>query len=331
MTTITKSAFSLLGDYDNLTDALKTITQEIRTNHRVVPPAPEVDFVELALAGEPLPLEVTSAQDERLRAVRNIQVRGEKLKAAKTQIERLRTEAVQDHADKAFAYLDHELQALVSEVVETTDSLGSLGDVQRVLEEGTSEQIKAWRNTKKLVERYVEIRNTQVTITRQCLDAGQLNFAYEAGFLRNSLDDSAFWQEQRRNAYTSRAAQDQDEHVVRYNDWLTNYEPAKYPHKREIMPVSQDQHIAYLLDLCTTHQLWVPSIDALCTAWTAANSAAQPVSFDRLKGMEDSRNQFYEVTSTSPSSDLTTGGKDGYRKVPKKPDMVTSYLKHLGH
>ncbi|MDJ0315066.1 hypothetical protein [Arthrobacter sp. H35-D1] len=331
MTTITNSAYSLLGDHDALTTALDSITRESRTNNQSVPPAVEIDFVDLALAGEPFPLDVTSAGDDRLRAIHNIQIRGEKLKAAKAQVERLRTEAVQDHADKALAYLDHELQELISEVVDTADSLGSLSDVQRILEAGTSEQIKAWRNTTKLVERYIEIRSAQVTITRQCLDAGQLNFIYEAGFLRNSLDDSAFWNDQRSQAYTPRAAHDQDDHVVRYNNWLTNCESAKYPHKREVMPVSNDQHIAYLLDVCTNSQLWVPSIGKLLAAWNAANSAAQPVSFDRLKGMEESRNQYYEITGTTPTSDYSAGGQDGYRKAPntKKSSLGESYLSHI--
>lgn len=326
MTTITSTALSLIAGHDDLTTAIENVTSEQSASNRPVQSVALPDFTELALAGEPFPEDVTSAEEERLRALRNQSAKGALLKTAKKELERRRTEAVRQGSDKALAYLDDELESLVSDVVDIADELGSLGNVQHILEKGTSAQIKAYREVKTLVDRYAGIRDAQIAITRQCVEPTQVRFIYEVGFLRNSLDDSEFWQGQRKSAYTTRASQDSYEHVVRYNDWLTPYLPAQYPYKRAVMPVTPDQYIAYLLDLCTNHELWVPSVSELLSAWEAANSAAQPVSYDRLKGMEESRQQYYAITKSTV--DLTTGGKDGYRKIPKT-DLLGSYMNYL--
>lgn len=327
MSNIRSAAYALLGDYDQLATAHDRVTQELRAN-RSVSPVVEVDFVDLALSGEDFPQDVTSASEARDRAIRNQVARDSKLKAAKKEIERLQGEAVQDHADKALTCLDGELQALVAEVVETADVLGTLGGVQTILERGSSDQIKKWRQSKNLVERYKDIRDTQLSITRQCVDATQSSHVYEVGFLRNSLDHAAFWQVQRAQAYTTRAAQDNDESVSGYNNWLTAFTPAAYPHKRSVFPVADDQDIAYLLDVCTNHELWVPSIGQLTAAWDSANSTAQPISFDRLQGTEEARDRYYEVTGATPATKYTNGGRGGYRKI-ARPSFKDSYVRHV--
>lgn len=294
-----------------------------------IPSAGLPDFTDIALNGDDFPADVISAELERQRLVHNQVARDKMLKSAKKELERLRAESVQAHSDKIFEFLGSELTSLVDEVVEIAEVLGALRDGQRILDHGSDEQISLWRDAKNLVTRYKEIREVQFSTYRQCVESADVHKFYSVGLLRNSLDYSDYWVKQRSEAYMTRASNDQDQGVVNYNDWLTTPSDKTTPYKREILPVGINEHVTFLLDLCLNHELWVPTVNQLLAAWEAANSTAQPVSYDRIKGMEESRDQYYEVTETTPAVAFTSIGTDGYRKI-KRPSLGESYMKLIG-
>lgn len=328
MTTLQAQALALIPELAKFTNAIDRVTAEIRKNMAHIPSAGLPDFAELALDGGEFPADVLSSELNRQQLAQNQIARGRMLKTAQAQLERLRVESLQGHSERVFKFLGAELTSLVEEVVETAEVMGTLRDGQRILDHGSDEQISRWRNAKGLVARYKEIRDVQLSVYRQCVESADVNKLYSIGFLRNSIDYSDYWAKQRSEAYMTKASNDQDQGVVNYNDWLTTAGDATVPYKREIFPVEANQHVPFLLNLCLNHELWVPTLDQALGAWEAANSTAQPVSYDRLKGMEESRDQFYEVTGTSPAVAFTSTGSTGYRKT-KKHSLAESYLNHV--
>lgn len=327
MTTLHAQAFDLIPEHANLTAALERIATESR-NTKAIPSAGLPDFAELALSGDEFPADVLSAELNRQQLAQNQIARGKMFKAAQVELERRRIESVQQNSPAAFEFLGRKLKSLVEEVVATADELGTLRDGQRILDQGSDDQINLWRNAKDLVTRYKEIREVQFSVYRQCVESAEAHKFYSVGLLRNSLDYSDYWVKQRSEAYMTKASNDQDQGVVNYNEWLTTPGDKTTAYKRDILPVGVIEHIPYLLDLCVNHELWVPTVDQLVTAWEAANSTAQPVSYDRLKGMEESRHDYYEVTGASPAVEFTSGGSAGYRKI-KKHSLAESYLNHV--
>lgn len=328
MTNLQAQAFALIPDFAKFTNAIDRVTEETRKNSAPVPSVGLPDFANLALVGGEFPADVLTPELDRQQLAQNQIARGKMFKEAKAQLERLRVESVQDHSERVFKFLGSKLASLVEEVVETAEVLGTLRDGQRILDHGTDEQIKLWRNAKELVTRYKEIRDVQLSVYRQCVESADVNKFYSIGFLRNSLDYSDYWVKQRSEAYMTRASNDQDQGVVNYNDWLTTAGDVSVPYKREILSVGPSEHVAFLLDLCLNHELWVPTVDQVLGAWETANSTAQPVSYDRLKGMEDSRDQYYELTGSTPAVEFTSTGSAGYRKI-KKHSLAESYINHI--
>lgn len=328
MTNLYAQTFALIPEHANLTNAIERVTAESRKNTKAIPSAGLPDFAELALDGDEFPADVLSAELNRQQLAQNQIARGKMFKAAQVELERRRIESVEHNSPAVFEFLGRKLRSLVEEIVSTAADLGTLRDGQRILDHGSDEQINLWRNAKGLVTRYKEIREVQFSVYRQCVESADVNKFYSVGLLRNSLDYSDYWVKQRSEAYVTKASNDQDQGVVNYNEWLTTPGERTTPYKRDILPVGVNEHIPYLLDLCTNHDLWVPTPDQLLTAWEAANSTAQAVSYDRLKGMEESRHQFYAVTGTSPAVAFTSGGSNGYRKI-KKHSLGESYLNHV--
>lgn len=328
MTNLQAQAFALIPDFARFTNAIDHITAETRKNRAYIPSEGLPDFVDIALDAGEFPADVTSHEQARLQLIRNQAARGEMLKSAKVELERLRVESVQDHAELVFKFLGTELASLVEDVVETAQVLGTLRDGQHILDHGSHEQIRRWRSAKELVARYKEIRDLQLLVYRQCVETADANKFYSVGILRNSLDYSEHWVKQRKEAYSIRAADDQDQGVVNYNDWLTTAGDVTLPGKREILPVKSNEQVTFLLDLCMNHELWVPTATQLLAAWEAANSTSQPVSYDRLKGMEESRDEYYEATGSTPVSRYTSSGSAGHRKI-KKRSLAQSYLNHV--
>lgn len=328
MTNLQAQAFALIPEHAEYTNAIGRVTSEIRKNTTPVPGVGLPDFAELALSGGEFPADVLSSELNRQQLAHNQIARGKMLKTTQAELERRRIKSVQDNSAVVFEFLGRELTSLVEEVVETAEVLGTLRDGQRILDHGTDEQIMRWRDAKVLVTRYKELRELQLSTFRQCTESTDVHKFYSVGLLRNSLDYSDYWVKQRSEAYTSRASNDQDQGVVNYNNWLTTAGDKTIQFKREILPTEPNQHVAFLLDLCLNHELWVPNSDQLLSAWEAANGTAQPVSYDRLKGMEESREQYYEITGSTPANAYTSSGTTGHRKI-KKRSLAESYLNHV--
>ncbi|MHA7154244.1 hypothetical protein [Arthrobacter sp. TMN-50] len=324
---ISSKAHAKIKGYEDASDAIARVTEELREHQKRSPKVAVVitaeHFVDSAMSGEAFPDDVVSGQESLDRARRNFALRRDMLDRARKALFHQQVEAVQDHSDAALVFLHNELQKVVAKVGKCSSAMKGALDAASVLERDDPEERRAWHDLAKLVATYKELRGVQLSIVRACVESGDIHKLYEVGLIRNSLDHSEFWQKKRSESYTTRARDGQDGHVGNYNKWLDEYPRAMYPYKANVMPVASDQEKAYLIHVCTELDLWVPTVGQLLTSWEAAHLAVQPVDSWSISATEDARDKYYKITESTPTTEFTrsTSGRKAQPPAQKKPSF----------
>lgn len=331
---ISTKAHAKITGYDELAEALRRVANEEREHPKNRITASKVTsehFVDSALSGEAFPDDVVTGLEASERAERNSELRKRMLKTARETLLRSQIEAVQDHSDSALSYLHNELQEVVAKVRKSSRAMKGPADAGSVLDRNDPEETNAWHDLAKLVATYKELRHVQLTIVRPCVESGDIHKLYQVGLIRNSLDNSEFWQKKRSESYSTRARDDRDQHVANYNNWLDEYPRAMYPYKREFVPVASDQEKAYLIHICTELDLWVPTVSQLLISWDAAHLAVQPVSSWSISATEDARDNYYKITESTPVSEFTrsTSGRKAQPAAQKRPSFGDAAMRAL--
>lgn len=315
MTTRSK-AFSKIRDYDRYAAAIEKTSDELKLKA----PLPKGDVIDSlvddALSDAPFPQDVISGWEERERIKRNTTERERLLKGAKKQLMRMQREAVQDGADAGLSYLSSELGKLVKDVHAVAGKLSSAPDAEAVIRSGDPQQFEAWNHVDLLIARYGEIRNTQKDIVAMALGGEEAHKFFEVALFRNSLDVSPYWQELRRRGFSNPLSSYSDQAVSDYNKWLVAYAEFPFPYKG-IWPTGDRK--SYLLHICTTTDLWVPSIREINAAHEAARVAVLPVDMSKVQGAEEARDRFYKVTGSTPVSKYTRSARP---KVVTQPTRI---------
>ncbi|GAT87685.1 hypothetical protein J2T10_001867 [Paenarthrobacter nicotinovorans] len=112
-----------------------------------------------------------------------------------------------DHTDKGLAYLDDELSKLMQQVRRLHGVLGPIHTAEQVITANDDQLTQAWKKRGELARAYQDIHSAQKTITSPAID-GQTVAITAVGHIRNSLELSGYWLNQRANSLDVNAARD---------------------------------------------------------------------------------------------------------------------------
>lgn len=329
---ITAKAYARIPGYDELTQAINLVGEEEKNhlkNHWEGDVTTTQRFVDIALSGGSFPKDILEGTEAKDRWIRNHNLRKATLKNTREELQRRRSAAVRDNSDAALTHLNGVLARIAARGRELADILGTCTDADSVLNAKDDAKTAAWERVVLLVGQYKEVRSVQGAITRECIEQSDAHFLPEVGYYLNSLDTSGFFHRRRSDSYSSAMREDQDEHVRHYNEWLSEFAPARYPFSKSPLPSTNNGEKAFLLYVCKELDPWVPTVRELLTAGQAAFEASMPVDYTRLQGMEDARDEYYEVTRAQPATPYTRSSGPRKKRVKPKRDFRESAINAL--